>query len=393
MQIAVTLLALAALTSAAPSRSNSTKIVPLYAMSYQEQVAMLSSRLGVQIEGNYRNLPPGGKVYTPWAGSYWPSAIDSINADWQKTGYSPAAKYALANGIAPQYIEDAVSRSNGVDGQQGTSCTSDSQCQNGAACAIRRGRTSGICIPTWFGLCHGWAPAAFMEREPVCPVTRNGVRFEVNDLKALVTYLWANVQYDNVWFGERCNQVNMNLDRYGRPAAPECLDINAGTFHMLVTNLLGRAGRSFVAEVIIDGEVWNHPMASYMLSAPRVMSPSQAMRQFFGEDNYVFNPAAKQIVYYSMTARYTVESDESDNTSFTRAGTLDRFLNTQTYEYILEVDGYGNILGGEFVNGSKTKHFDFIWTPVRGLNPSAQVAGIQYGVVQSMIAESANSRC
>ena len=53
-------------------------------------------------------------------------------------------------------------------------------------------RTSRF-MPDWFGLCHGWAPASMLFREPG-PVTltaSNGLRipFGSSDVKALLTYL------------------------------------------------------------------------------------------------------------------------------------------------------------------------------------------------------------
>ena len=34
--------------------------------------------------------------------------------------------------------------------------------QLGESCSMREGQTSGRCIPTWWGICHAWAPAAIL---------------------------------------------------------------------------------------------------------------------------------------------------------------------------------------------------------------------------------------
>src|SRR5205085_1356371 len=111
------------------------------------------------------------------------------NYRWDGAGTdSAAAKYGKAFGVTG--VEDAVSLYHGIDGQKGsrTACTQNSQCNAkiGEECAKRVGQSDGVCIPTWWGICHAWGPAAVLLPEPKFPVTRNGVTFKVNDIKALV---------------------------------------------------------------------------------------------------------------------------------------------------------------------------------------------------------------
>lgn len=98
---------------------------------------------------------------------------------------------------------------------------------------------SGICIPTWHGLCHAWAPASIQEVEPRCPVQVNGVTFEVFDLKALVTAIYQ-VLLDRTGYtaqlGYRCDdqQLREGVDSFGRPKNVMCRDMNAGAFHLVL---------------------------------------------------------------------------------------------------------------------------------------------------------------
>src|SRR5262249_27294195 len=158
-------------------------------------------------------------------------------------------------------VADAVSSYHGIDSVTSTaSCQSSSSCDSrrGETCAKRRGATTGRCIPTWYGLCHAWAPASLLVPEPRHAVTQNGVTFQVNDIKALVTLAFD--QTITRFVSQRCNASDargeIQYDEYGRPIAPQCRDTNAGTFHLLVTNNLA-TGRSFVFDNVFDEEVWS----------------------------------------------------------------------------------------------------------------------------------------
>ncbi len=215
------------------------------------------------------DLPSAGAAAnTPWPASYWPVYEDSINYRWDgDSTLSPAAKYGQAFGVSG--VEDAVSRYHGIDSQKHrTACTEDSQCDSelGETCSRRAGASDGYCIPTWFGLCHAWAPAAILHPEPQHPVTVNGVEFKVNDIKALATLVHDGVV--NKFASRRCNDDDgkIEYDEYGRPKSGDCIDTNPGTFHLLVTNFLGMREQAFVYDRTWDDEVWNQPVSAYRIT-------------------------------------------------------------------------------------------------------------------------------
>lgn len=215
------------------------------------------------------DLPRTGAAHsTPWPASYWPTYEDSINFRWDgDDSLSPAAKYGQAFGVSG--VEDAVSRYHGIDSQQHrTACGDDSECDSaiGETCSKRAGQDEGYCIPTWFGLCHAWAPAAILHPEPRRPVTLNGVEFKVNDIKALVTLVHDGVM--NKFASRRCNDDDgkIEYDEYGRPKNGDCIDTNPGTFHLLVTNFLGLREQSFVYDRVFDDEVWNQPISGFRVT-------------------------------------------------------------------------------------------------------------------------------
>jgi len=232
------------------------------------------------LEYNLDKLPAKGQAkQIPWTGSYWPTAYDNINYRWDgSSSDSPAMKYQKAFGGTN--VEDMVSKYHGIDSMTSSkTCTATSQCSrsDGEICAKRTGKTSGRCIPTWFGICHGWTPAAILFAEPKHPVVKNGVTFKINDLKALASL--AHDKTSTKFISLRCDTTNranaMNFDKYGRPSDEACRDTNAGSFHLLVANFLGK-GKAFAEDRTLDAEVWNQPLRGYRVLEKREVSAQEA---------------------------------------------------------------------------------------------------------------------
>jgi len=442
-------------------------------------------------------LPQTGEAENiPWPGAYWPTWQDSINNRWAgPSSESPASKYGEAFGVAD--VEDRVSRHYGIDRYSSRpSCTSDSDCQAAeGSCAIRTGEESGRCIPTWWGICHAWAPAALLEAEPIHPVTRDGVTFEVNDIKALVT-----LGYDKSYargVSLRCNQDSsgdeIEYDAYGRPADPECVDTNPGTFHVVLTNYLGIRGESFVEDRTWDAEVWNQPMRGYRVESMDEVTAAQANQlvgvtggggsamsfgdslaagawhheaeievlpgqsvevemagdgdadlyvrfgakptetsyacrpylghsdercelvvpagesglfvsvrgytgisnvavsvtvgDSVGSDEYAFNALAERLYRVRTRVEYIFEPSVSVDGNL--AERIDMYTGTDFYEYLLEVDSAGMVIGGEWLGSSRQNHPDFLWLPVMR-NPYAPIANgaIKWSRIEELLAAS-----
>lgn len=214
------------------------------AWSQQDNPSIFTATL----EYRYDKLPKAGEAaVTPWAGSYWPTYEDNINYKWAGAASdSPSKKYEKAFGGTN--VEDAVSRYRRIE-SAARRCTDASTCNSayGEVCAKRgRSRTEGRCVATWWGICHAWTPAAILLPEPRYPVTRNGVTFQPQDLKALASLVHDSTQTKFVSL--RCNKMNsmpdgggIRYDSYGRPidADRECRDTNAGSYHLLLANYLG----------------------------------------------------------------------------------------------------------------------------------------------------------
>jgi hypothetical protein len=446
------------------------------------------------LEYRAAELPRTGEARNiPWAGNYWPVYEDSINARWDgASSQAPSTKYAQAFGVTG--VEDAVSRNHGIDAHTSrTACTTDAQCNPGLgeACAKRAGQTGGRCIPTWWGICHAWSPAAILTPEPKNPVTHNGVTFKVQDIKALVTLAYDRTETRFVSL--RCNQLDseqeINFDKYGRPTggSASCRDTNAGTFHVLMTNYLGRQGESFVYDRTFDHEVWNQPLRGYRITKYEEVSAQKAneligvlpeggttdertgtvaaqawtqVGQFpvtaggklavamtgtgdpdlyvrFGAQptassydcrpyadgadetcdltapagattayvavfgytastfdlrivsggslptTYQFNPDAKTLVEAHMAVDYISESPASQDGNL--GSTIDRYTHHDEYDYILEIDAAGKVIGGEWLGASKRRHPDFVWLPIRASAASVAGGKITYANVKMLL--------
>ena len=440
-------------------------------------------------------LPRTGQATNiPWAGSYWPVYEDSVNKKWAGAStVSPSAKYGTAFGATG--VEDAVSKFHGIDAQSTrTACTQTSECNSslGESCAKREGATSGRCIPTWWGICHAWAPASILLPEPKKAVTYNGVEFKVQDIKALLTLVHDRTETKFVSL--RCDSLDsaneITFDKYGRPngASSNCKDTNPGTFHVLMTNYLGKQGASFVYDRTWDSEVWNQPLRGYRITAMDEISavdankavgvtveggtttektgtvaggawtqlgafpvtagtnlsivmsgtgdpdmfvkfgaeptaaaydcrpyetgpaetctlavPAGATQVFVGVNGYgttpsnftvkvtsggsvptayVFNANAAKLYKVHMDVDYISEAASSRDGNL--GSTIDQYTHQDRYDYILEIDTAGKVIGGEWIGTSKKQHPDFVWLPIRASATTVAGGKISYANVKTI---------
>ena len=331
------------------------------------------SLLSDDFEYSFSELPTAGEVeQTPWTGSYWPTYRDNINYRWAGPETdSPAKKYEKAFGRTD--LEDRVSKHFGIDSAPKyglDSCTKEEDCEDeGTECAKRLDAEEGYCVPTWWGVCHAWAPAAIMEKEPEQPVEHNGVTFQINDIKALISLSYtAGLSTD--FLSLRCNKNDkkeeIEYNEYGIPVEDdkECADTNAGTFHVVVANMMGIQKKSFVEDRTFDDQVWNQPVRSYKVTKNFVVTAKKA-NELIGmtdaPEDYQFNPKAKSFRHIRMTFKYITESEQELDGNL--KSQIDFYTHTDYYEYVLELDDEEKIIGGEWVGDSKKDHPDFLWVP------------------------------
>ncbi|MBZ5711742.1 hypothetical protein [Nannocystis pusilla] len=331
--------------------------------------------LGKDFNFEFHELPTNGWAErTPWPGYYWPTYNDSINYRWAGSKVrSPAEKYGAAFGRAG--IAAAVSNQFGVGSVGGSrACKYDSQCGGGRACARRHGQARGRCVETWIGICHAWAPAAIMEREPKQGITFNGVRFEISDLKALVSLTYTE--------GLSVRFMSLRCNSKGWPGSAPCKDTNPGSFHVALTNLLGLRGKSFVFDRTYDREVWNHPVIGYKVTRDQEVSAATANDMLkVGGSKYRFNKNAAELRRMRTEVYWINEAGPGYNQQL--VDNVKTFTFTEVYDYILELDGSGRVIGGEWVGGSRRRHPDFVWLPMSKKNSTT--AGVRYDEVEQLM--------
>jgi hypothetical protein len=358
-----------------------------------KDIAKLEAYFGTPMEMTLKNLPKEG-VHTPspWPGPYWPTYQDGINVAWNQGEPSPAEKYATAFGLDVTDFMDKVSKDTGIDSMSSrTKCSSDNDCSSltdGSACAIRAGKSSGYCIPTWYGICHAWTPAAMLEAEPNCPVTHNGVTFQPMDLKALISDIYDGASVSTVFTGTRFNGGSDSTDEYGRHSSAAYRDLNPAYFHITAANLLGKLNATFIADVTAGSEVWNQPVRGFKVYEQTEMSLEEAAQTFYGLEKYPWNAAAKSIVYIKSRLSWIYETYTDGG--LVSSGQVDKFTTGAYYTYLLEMDDEGAIIGGEWVYDSDEDHPDFIWFPKS--KPAADTVtsvGLSYADVSMLMEKSA----
>ncbi|GMF80348.1 unnamed protein product [Phytophthora fragariaefolia] len=351
----------------------------------------LSSFFGEKLEVDFTTLRDqfayASAPNAPWPGSYWPTFQDGINHVWKHGEASASEKYAKAFGLDVADFKDRISANNGVDScKTNTACSSDADCPSGIPCAKREGAISGNCIPTWYGICHAWAPAALLEEEPKCNAEKNGVTFHVMDIKALLTEVYDGADINTVFTGARFNGPDspVSVDQYGRFTDATRRDIGAGFFHIAISNIMGKHQTSIIIDVAADSEVWNQPVWSYHVQTMEIIDTAEACSKYFGTSSYPFNSEMVHLAYVKTTVTWAVEAYIDG--PLVSTGGVSSYTVSNDYEYLLELNANNVIIGGEWVGDSKEDHPDFLWFATGKPDISAETsAGLKYADVRDLL--------
>ena len=316
------------------------------ALSIQEKWSAISNPLimGKNFETRFFALPPRARVRNNkrfWSGDYWPLNNGNINRRWyspkdisgkspnrdqaklmsriELARLSPAEKFDLLNGRYDYPLKQSVTKISDVNAKD------------------------------WEGICHGWAPAAINHNEPTPKTLINPdgvmVPFGSSDIKGILSYYYAYPYQvpDTHQLGRRCYDSRMTRHNNCRQ------DLNAGAFHIILSNKIAIENEGFIADIKRFKEVWNHPIMGY---ETRILYDRHGARS---------NSASgtKRTVKVKTIIRY---ADETQNYWRPVLGTeLQKFDSTE-FSYFLEIDSYGQIIGGEW---SSIQRPDFLWIKAR----------------------------
>ncbi len=323
---------------------------------------------------------------TPWSDDYWAIYLGMLGKRYADPGFPNSSDWKanydyVQNNSAATIVAggntDAINRlspSEKYDILVGDSSYSLTRkmWDEGRRYYVNNGR-----VETWMGLCHGWAPVAYMLPRPTGTVTALAadgstyITFYPSNIKALATLLWAKCAPRARFIGGRCNDRNPATDpQTGRILAQNCFDTNPGTWHLAVVNQIGVSGRSMVLDATYDYEVWNQPVVgySYRYFNPQRMvyasslSRAKVARSSFNNDRFTRyrSNRAESIIGIAMDISYTVETAPTHNS--VDSPSYDKVARARYY-YDLELDFTDKIIGGEWY---LNRHPDFLWTPAQG---------------------------
>ncbi|TYZ60890.1 hypothetical protein PybrP1_001462 [[Pythium] brassicae (nom. inval.)] len=153
-----------------------------------------------------------------------------------------------------------------------------------------------------------------------------------------------------------------------------------------INNRWAGPDKSFVVDVTAGAQVWNQPVRSYEVVETKDVALNRAVKQYFNVDDneWTFNVAAKKLKYVKTKFSWVVEAGEDGE--LVANGRVNSYTSTADYEYILELDGSNNIIGGEWVGDSRTNHPDFLWFP--DATPSIStvtLVGLSYKDVKQLL--------
>jgi hypothetical protein len=194
----------------------------------------------------------------------------------------------------------------------------------------------------WEGICHGWAAAALNHNEPVARIVSNPdgllIPFGSSDIKALLSYFYAyhNRASSTHQTGRRCNGTQYCQD-----------DLNAGAFHLILSNRLGLERKGFILDIENGREVWNQVAFDYESRLiQKNLSPSPTS-------------APGTVKVHRLRTHLRVVFNIVSNSWTPVIGTPLQTYKDLEYEYDIDLNQQGEIIGGDWVS---TDRPDFLWS-------------------------------
>lgn len=338
--------------------------------------------IGGTVEKNIYNLNAykiGQAQITPWSGHYWPIYEGGIGARYGDSKFPHSESFRVNyRYFQKNYLKDVLSiqnldRLSPAEKYDLLSGDKDWNLTKYSWAVGKHYYDQTKKVETWMGICHGWAPAAFIVPEPKksfdINLSESGKTIKIypDDVKALISQLWAQADVPVSFVGGRCNDKNPKTDERGRIISRKCFDANPASWHLVLLNLMGKEKKSFVFDATYDYEVWNQPLASYKLKyfnpndkiTTDDLNSAKILYTDFKKDPYMKyrSKNIKSIVGVQLDLSYVVENlpYEVDGTDANLPSVVE-----VTYFYDLEIDENDNVIGGEWY---QVAHPDMMWKP------------------------------
>lgn len=333
--------------------------------------------VGTQMVMKFDSLPGSGRLVDDrlgWSETYWPSNKGGIAYRWSHPDPQPF-KYKLHTAAELRGMSEAEV------GQLSPAELYDIAMSDYNYTLTKK--VLSMFSPRdlwWEGICHGWALAAsnYPEPMPITYVNKEGIKvpFGASDIKGLLAMHDAyNYKGMYAQVGKRCSasgkvpgegddrDSNPNMPLPELANAPECVDVNAGAFHVVVSNMIGIHSKSFVADVDRFNDVWNQPVTGFSSSVVGEETVTSEHRAV-GVERRI--KVATKFSYGEELKFYTPEAAAAGSLNFVSklpvTGTPHQEFRHKNYEYILELDFNGNVVGGEWLTETRP---DFLWAITR----------------------------
>lgn len=229
----------------------------------------------------------------------------------------------------------------------------------------------------WKGHCNGFSASAQRHAEPLKDVTRGSTTFTAKDIKALLAEIHMSAKFYFLG-GNRCELADsatlpMPSNRADLLSMSECEDVNPGTFHVAIANWIGIQKHALIFDTYSKQQIWNYPHYKYS-SVVKSIDAGEAMRLITGTKKtpYSFNPNAVDFRSVVTTVYYSEAFGHEMLTSEVASGSR---YKTDIYNYVIELDSAGKIIGGEWYNSEASQnqkaissiqdHPDFVWVALQ----------------------------
>ncbi len=340
---------------------------------------------------SFADLPLEGKLQDTtlaWSETYWPARKGGIAFRWNSKNPQPFKEKLLTRAEVMSATQEQLNELSPAElydiamGDYNYTLTKK---------VLRAYKPTDL---WWEGICDGWSLAAsnYSEPEKVVVTNKDGVQvpFGSSDVKGLLSMHAAyNAKGTFVRVGDRCSvrgkvagEESVSDGPIGVPApnlanSEKCADVNAGAFHVVLANMIGINSQAFVADVDRFNDVWNQPVKEYSSEVVGVVAVTEkeaargVKSKLHIKTKFVYG---EELIFWSAQAE--AEGKKGFVSKDPVANTENHILRFKNYEYVVELDVNGKIIGGEWISETRP---DMLWTKKRDaqfLNGKFPLAGL-----------------
>ena len=321
------------------------------------------SNMSQRFTYNFNALPLSGKLSedkTPWQSTYWPTKFGSIAYRWQQfTWENPNQKKKFPHyfDVTPPSLSQLRAMTQAQINLLSPAEKFDiylGKYDYPLTKSFLKRKNKYVNAEYWAGICDAWSAASIYHAEPlgVTITNKDGIviPFTSNDVKALMSFAYKVTPVKGYGRSGRAGEYRFFKN--------QSQDLNPGSFHIALASSIGLMNQSIIMELDPTKEIWNYPIYKYESVVLEKNIP-------------VTKDSAKAAVTrYKMQTRIYYPSDDEALTPQANptVGTANYEDDWTQYTYFLEIDAYGRIVGGEWIeelnsdNETNSKrHPDFMW--------------------------------